>query len=312
MGAGAVRTPRINVDDLLGIKILAPPFSRQRAVADFLDGECQRIGALAAGFMRLTLAARRAERMHIEPRLIAAGRRYGRVKLGWYAHVLPGYAFPSSGFVTGEQTGTIRLLRGVNLTPGETRWSDVVSWPEARTAGLAAWSLRKDDLVMGMDRPWIKGGLRIATISSSDLPAYLLQRVARIRPYDDRLANGYLRLWLELDLFEHDVSHAMTGVAVPHISGSQIEGFRIAVPPREAQEAAIAEANASRWKTSKLEVAADTVASRLAEYRDALIAEVVTGQLDATTLSDVRMDERARAATEGDTAAVKSLVATAE
>jgi hypothetical protein len=38
---------------------------------------------------------------------------------------------------------------------------------------------------------------------------------------------------------------------------------------------------------------------RLIEYRDALITEAVTGQLDVTRLSDSRLDESAHAASEG-------------
>jgi len=43
----------------------------------------------------------------------------------------------------------------------------------------------------------------------------------------------------------------------------------------------------------------EDLTTRLAEYRDALITEAVTGQLDVTEVSDTQMEERLYAVTEG-------------
>lgn len=146
--------------------------------------------------------------------------------------------------------------------------------------------------MLGMDRPWISAGLRIATVTNADVPSYLLQRVAALRPLDDRIHPSYLRLWLERDLFRDETLHSMTGVAVPHISGGQIEAYRIAVPPRDEQDACVAEFERASTQRAAVESAVRDLGARLAEYRDALITEAVTGQLDVTTVSDAQMDER--------------------
>jgi hypothetical protein len=56
--------------------------------------------------------------------------------------------------------------------------------------------------------------------------------------------------------------------------------------------------------TFSLPDSSDTVVARfltlLAEYRDALITEAVTGKLDVTRLSDSQVDESAQAAMEGE------------
>lgn len=48
-----------------------------------------------------------------------------------------------------------------------------------------------------------------------------------------------------------------------------------------------------------MEAQIDSFQDGLAEYRDALIAEAVSGKLDVTRLSDRQMEESALAATEG-------------
>ena len=38
---------------------------------------------------------------------------------------------------------------------------------------------KKGDVILAMDRPWIEAGLKWAFVRESDLPAFLVQRVAR-------------------------------------------------------------------------------------------------------------------------------------
>src|SRR5207244_10725429 len=50
------------------------------------------------------------------------------VRLGRLIHVLTGFAFKSEGFSHAETD--IRLLRGINISPGRIRWESVVRWPQ--------------------------------------------------------------------------------------------------------------------------------------------------------------------------------------
>lgn len=99
------------------------------------------------------------------------------IKAGFYMSVLSGYAFPSIGF-TYDDDG-IRLLRGINVGVREVRWDDIVRWPKDDFRTLRRFALCEGDLVMGMDRPWISSGMRVAQISSDDLPCLLLQRACQ-------------------------------------------------------------------------------------------------------------------------------------
>lgn len=61
----------------------------------------------------------------------------------------------------------------------------------------------------------------------------------------------------------------------------------------------MATAESLRSLGSSLLLQCEVLKLRLAEYRDALITEAVTGQLDVTKVSDAQMDERLHAVAEG-------------
>lgn len=281
------------------MRVPSPALAQQSAIADFLDRECARIDELREASLGLAAGMDAASRAVRNSELAGHVAEYGRVKLGWFVDVLPGYAFASSGFVEDAPEGTVRLLRGVNVAPGSVRWEDVVGWDADATEGLSKWSLRAGDLVLGMDRPWIGGGVRLALVEDADLPAYLLQRVARLRPHTDGLLVEYLCYWLEHDCFHGELSHSLTGVSVPHISGGQIESYRIAVPDVDIQMVCVTRHAALRKHTTEFRDECQQFAAHLSEYRDALVTEAVTGKLDVSKASEARMSDNLAAVREG-------------
>src|SRR4051794_31478920 len=98
-----------------------------------------------------------------------------------------------------------------------------------------AYALSPGDLVLGMDRPFISEGTRLATIEETEVPALLVQRVARIRA-KEALNSKYLSFALHSDVFKDHCTPITTGVSVPHISADQISDFRILLPERKYQD----------------------------------------------------------------------------
>ena len=192
--------------------------------------------------------------------------------------ILSGFAFPSQGFSHSEED--MRLLRGINVSVGCTRWEqDVVYWKRAQEDGLKQFELRIGDVVLGMDRPWIGDGLRAAQIGEEDLPCLLLQRVAALRPRD-RLLGGYLFFLLSGAAFFHHCAPEMTGVSVPHISPDQVSNFQIALPSIEEQRSILEVLNTHDEQMSRAVETAEAAMTLLAERRSALISAAVTGQID--------------------------------
>jgi type I restriction enzyme S subunit len=101
---------------------------------------------------------------------------------------------------------------------------------------VAAYLLREGDVIVAMDRPWIAAGLKFASVRSSDLPALLVQRVARLRGAR-RLDTGFLKYLIGSHSFTEYILAVQTGTAVPHISGSQIKDFEFLLPSLPEQRA---------------------------------------------------------------------------
>ena len=98
------------------------------------------------------------------------------VRLGTVIDILSGFAFKSTDF---KQAGKYRLLRGINLSVGYTRWDDTVYVNEIPEK-LDVYQIHRGDVLIGLDRPWISDGIRVA-IFDEDEDTYLVQRVLRIR-----------------------------------------------------------------------------------------------------------------------------------
>lgn len=294
---GVAGLKRVSADFVRDTWIDERVWTRRDEIVEFLEREFARIADAVSSASALSDRCLAIERRRVEC-LIDQDYDLGtRPRLRWVADVLSGFAFPSDGFVY-DDDAAIRLLRGVNVGVGEIRWEQVARWPAEDADAFRKWALRAGDLVLGMDRPWISSGTRVAVMSESDLPALLLQRVACIRPTDSVLTS-YLRLWLEHPRFEAELGSATTGVSVPHISGDQIRDFRIGVPSIERQVEVASEAETLRRARRDVQITGAKLVRRLDAYRSALVGELMRGRLDHLARSEQEMAERAHAEGEG-------------
>lgn len=260
-------------ETLADLPLPVPSLSEQRALADYLDAETARIDTLISKKRRII------ELLHEGWRTEVTDTIFGNASLPWVAirHIidlLPGFAFPSSSYVDDG----IRLLRGINIAPGRLRWdSDVVYLADRNRSYSSEYELAEGDVVLGMDRPVVGSGLRIALVSESDLPSQLVQRVARIR--GTKFADTrYIRFALDSDAFVAYLSPIVTGVSVPHISADQILSFRVPLPSYDVQRTL---ATQLAQKRMRLTATCDRLRAQidlLTERRYALIMAVVTGQ----------------------------------
>lgn len=272
-----------------------PPLPEQQSIARFLDKEVAKIDALVAEQRRL-IALLAEKRQAVISHAVTKGLNpatplkpsgidwLGDIPEGWevvqagrVASVLSGFAFPSDGF--SHDAADTPLLRGVNIGVGELRWDDVVYWCRSSDDRLSPFEVKVGDIVIGMDRPWISAGLRIAEVREKDLPCLLLQRVGLIRT-SQLLNPRFLLLQYSGSNFRDFLAPEMTGVSVPHISPSQITSFPITLPAREEQDAIIAFLDAQTIQFDALTAAATSAISLLQERRAALISAAVTGKID--------------------------------
>ena len=281
--------------DLKRMPIVVPSEPEQSAIATFLDRETAKIDALIVEqekLLALLAEKRQATISHAVTRgldpnvpmkdsgipwLGQVPANWKVTKCGRFTSILSGFAFPSSGF--NHEGEGIRLLRGVNVGVSTLRWDDVVYWERRRGDGLDEYELKVGDLVIGMDRPLIAAGIRVAKVGEPDVPCLLLQRVALLRT-SVALNSDLLMHFLSAPMFVAHFSPETTGVSVPHISPEQIASFVIAVPPIGEQERIVQFLAEELDRLSVLSTNVTKAIDLLKERRSALIAAAVTGQID--------------------------------
>lgn len=274
-----------------------PPINEQRRIADFLDHETTQIDALIAKQEQL-IHGLLERREVLAGHTVFSGLRGGELRdndeawlpptpatwpvtqLGFVTDTLAGYAFPSEGFTSNPSDA--RLLRGINVKSGVIDWSEVVYWDENLNPVPFRYRLEPGDLVLGMDRPFIGAGIRVAPISEGDAPSLLLQRIMRIRPLvnSDR---SYLHHLFSTRSFYMYLEPMFTGVSVPHISEWQVRKYRIPLPPIDEQREIARYLDRKTAKIDALIAKAEEFIGVARERRVALITEAVTGRIDVST-----------------------------
>lgn len=156
------------------------------------------------------------------------------VSLGDAVNFITGFPFASKYYT--DDTSAPYLIRGDNVIQGTLRLEGVKRWPISDSADYDAYWLCENDVLLAMDRPWIEAGLKFAPVRSTDLPALLVQRVARLRG-TDMLDSRFLKHLIANQFFTNYVLSIQTGTVVPHISGNQIKNYKFALPPLPEQRA---------------------------------------------------------------------------
>jgi type I restriction enzyme S subunit len=182
----------------------------------------------------------------------------------------------------------VKLLRGDNIVQGRLRWDGVQRWPRSEVNGLSRYELEGGDIVLAMDRTWVKAGLKCARLQPEDLPCLLVQRVARVRGTDD-LDTSYLYQTFQTHRFTQYVKGVQTETAIPHISSQQIREFPIHLPPPPEQQkiAAIL----STWDRA-IELAENLIAAKQ-KRKQALMQQLLTGKVRLPGFSDEWTEDKA-------------------
>ena len=196
-------------------------------------------------------------------------------KLGDVASLQNGYAFKSEWFT---KAGT-RLLRNANVGHGILNWADEVRLPDKMVAEYERFRLRKSDIVLSLDRPFIVTGTKVARVNATDLPALLLQRVGRFL-LSDSLDSGYLFMWINSGLFSDQIDPGRSN-GVPHISSKQVEAAGLFVPSIVEQRRVVAKVEGLLGLCDRLEVSLIRDHDTCRHLLDALLAEALASPEDS-------------------------------
>jgi type I restriction enzyme, S subunit len=269
----------------LNYKIALPPSFEQRAITGALSDVDELVGALDQ------LIAKKRDLKHAAMQQLLTGKKrlpgfsgqWEQKPIGEHIDLLTGFPFPSSQY---SESG-IRLLRGSNVKRGETDWAEdlIQYWPRI-TPEISKYKLEAGDLVIAMDGSLV--GRSYARLRPMDLPAVLLQRVARIR--SKTMDIGFLSQFVGSDQFIHYCDSVKTVTAIPHISSADIRKFVIPIPPSIKEQTAIAEVlTAMDAELAALEQRRD----KTRDLKQGMMQELLTGKTRLVDSGKLRVESNA-------------------
>jgi len=169
------------------------------------------------------------------------------IKIGDKVDISNGYAFKSSKYV--EQG--IRVVRITNVQKGEIQDDNPKFYSSDTKEELKSYLINEGDILMSLT-----GNVgRVGVFPKEFCPAYLNQRVARIRVKSQDLFQKYLFYMLNSEFFERDAIFNSSGIAQLNLSTKWVSEYKIPLPPLEQQKkiaAILDEADAYRQKTKAL------------------------------------------------------------
>lgn len=223
---GSAGQKRVPADFLRDMEIPLPPLKDQARIAAILDkADAIRRKRHQALYLAGQLLRSVFLDMFGDPVLNPNG--WPTKRLDQVADVLVGNPFQSTLYVDEG----VRLCRGANVLPTRLNWDDVKFWSSDDRSTYSKYELAENDVILALDRPWISSGIKVAQVRKEDLPALLVQRVARIRG-KSAAWNAFIYFMLCQKAFERHC--CPTETTVPHISPVELREFPVIVPSDRA------------------------------------------------------------------------------
>lgn len=275
---GAVGHKRVPKDFIENTEIPLPPIPEQKRIVAILDQAFADIEQARALTEKNLKNARELFESYLQQVFSQRGEGWVETTLGNEIDLLTGFAFKSNGYVTHKES--VPLIRGDNVIQGKLRWDGVKLWPKDKISDYQKYQLAENDIVLAMDRTWVKAGMKYSRITNKDLPALLVQRVARMRCLNS-LNSDYLYHLVGSKLFENYVLSIQTGLGVPHISGKQIQDFKFSMPVIGHQKLVVETLNKLSKNVLQLTEIYQKKLALTDELKKSLLQKAFTGELTA-------------------------------
>ena len=289
-GATGVRTPRVNVEELGDIGILAPPAEEQQRIADFLDDRVARIDQI--------ITARNQQTARLEGSVVRASfdavrgtgqlarRESGLAWLGTIPNSWPLVTVATEFHVDlgkmldeKRQTGTsaIPYLRNTNVQWDHVDVSDLKDMDIDR-AERERYCVRPGDLLICEGGQPGRSAVWLGELAPLGFQKALHRARSRGRSRPEWLLEC-LRVAAHLNVFA--VENGQTTIG--HLTNEQLRSFRLPFPDPSEQDRALERLHSCQAEVRGTQAALTTGVELLQEYKQSLITAAVTGELDVTT-----------------------------
>lgn len=152
-----------------------------------------------------------------------------KVKINELCEITNGYAFKSDKYVSYDGA---RVIRITNVQKGEIIDNDPKLYPFSELKTLENYKISEGDILMSLT-----GNVgRVGKYPKDLLPAYINQRVCRVKSKSDRLLENYLFHFLNSNFFENDAIRNSAGAAQLNLSTKWVADYEIPLPTIETQQ----------------------------------------------------------------------------
>ena len=286
------KMPRADWDFIGNMSVPIPEWSKQRAIADYLDRETARLDTLVEEEERL-LGLLAEKRRALITRAVTRGldpnvplRDSG---IPWLGEIPAHWETWKVGHLAEVGNGsTPSRSNAAYWSEGKIPWlnSSVVNHPEVTRADQFVTALAAQECHL----PWVKRGSVLVAITGQgktrgraavlSFDAAINQHLAFIHPKQSHLLPWFLKwtLFAAYD-FIRSISDDAGGTKGA-LTCEEVANLRVPVPPAREQAVILANIAASVERLDSLRAVAENTISLLKERRVALIAAAVTGQID--------------------------------
>lgn len=266
--------PKLNQENARNIPIPVPPLEEQKRIVKILDEKFAQLETIKANAQTNLQNAKDLFQSQLTKAF--SNTIWEKKRLDEVCELISGYAFDSKGYTTNDNDTL--LICGDNIMHCSFRWETVKRWPKEQYSELKRFELQDSDIVLAMDRPWIKSGLKISQITKNELPSLLVQRTAALRA-SNKMISDYLYYALQVEGFSKYLIEQQTGVGVPHISGKQILNYEIPLPPLPEQKRIVKELDTLSEKVRQLQEIYTKQIANCDELKQSLLQKAFEGEL---------------------------------
>ena len=283
---------RLYWDEFKDVRSPAPPYDEQVLIVRFLRALDRRIGRYIRAKKKLIALLNEQKQAIIhrgvtrglapKVRLTASGVDWlGEIPAHWEVRKLQYLTDPSRPIMYGivlpgpNVPEGVYLVKGGNCEPGRLRPELLCKTSFEIEASFRRSRLRAHDIVFA-----IRGGIGAAELVPPELDgANLTQDAARISPASGVVARWLLQV-LRSPRFQDEVKKRKLGATISGINIRDLKRIDLAVPPLHEQEQILAHLASAIAPLEETLNRATSEVALVGEFRQRLIADVVTGKLD--------------------------------
>jgi type I restriction enzyme S subunit len=265
--------------DIARFEVPLPPLSEQKRIVAILDEAFEWISTAVAKTEKNLANARELFESYLNSLFTLLGEEWVEKPIAQIATKIGSGATPRGGQESYKSEG-IPLIRSLNVHDRKFKYDDLAFLGDEQAEKLDNVIVQKGDVLLNITGASVA---RCCQVPDDVLPARVNQHVSIIRPIQSIVSPQFL----EYALTARPNKDRLLGVGEKGgstrqaITKAEIQEFRLAYPPLDAQAAIASRLDKLSGETSRLEAIYQRKLESLAELKQAILQKAFAGKLAA-------------------------------